>query len=163
MSKYPSAYGHTPSYRSVGSMPGSSVYPSALGARDSDLSFRSSALGASSLGSTLGSSGLSSDMDREFSSMKASMKADSLLANPLGLSTKTGGSSAYQSSSYSSKEVRSSADGGIPHRSTHSDSTYKSTATGNSGIPHTSYSSSSNSFDSDRPYGNRNSHFSYNI
>ena len=37
MSRYPSAYGHTPSYRSVGSMP---VYPSALGARDSDLSFR---------------------------------------------------------------------------------------------------------------------------
>lgn len=34
MSRYPSAYGHTPSYRSVGGMP---AYPSALGARDSDL------------------------------------------------------------------------------------------------------------------------------
>ena len=31
MSRYPSAHGHTPSYRSVGSMP---VYPSALGPRD---------------------------------------------------------------------------------------------------------------------------------
>ena len=34
MSRYPSAYGHTPSYRSLGGMP---AYPSALGARDSDL------------------------------------------------------------------------------------------------------------------------------
>eukprot|EP00088_Acartia_fossae_P023218 TRINITY_DN24289_c0_g1_i1.p1 TRINITY_DN24289_c0_g1~~TRINITY_DN24289_c0_g1_i1.p1 ORF type:complete len:162 (-),score=25.75 TRINITY_DN24289_c0_g1_i1:316-768(-) len=150
MSRYPSAYGHTPSYRSVGSMP---VYPSALGARDTDLSFRSS-----------GTSGLSADIDREFSAMKSAMKTDSLLSDPL-LSTRSGagGATSYKSSSYSATEMRSSADGGVPHRSTHSDSTYKSTTTGTSGIPHTSYSHTSSSFDSDRPYGNRSSTFSYNI
>merc|ERR1712198_342710 len=145
MSRYPSAYGHTPSYRSVGGMP---AYPSALGTRDSDLSFKSSAL--------------SSDIDREFSALKSSMTSDPLLKyDPL---TKSSGSkSSYQSSSYSSSEVRSSNDGGMPHRSSHSDSTYKSVRTGDSGIPHTSYSHSSSSFDSDRPYGNRVSSFSYNI
>merc|ERR1712180_48521 len=148
MSRYPSAHGHTPSYRSVGSMP-SSTYPSALGSR--------SGLSAGS--------GLSSDIDREFSSLKSSIKADTLLSDPLlkyDPLTKSGSSSSYQASSYSSKEVRSS-DGGVPHRSSHSDSTYKSVRTGDSGIPHTSYSHSSSSYDTDRPYGNRVSSFSYNI
>jgi len=157
MSKYPSAYGHTPSYRSVGSMP-SAVYPSALGARDSDLSFRTSGLG----------SGLSASIDREFSAMKSSMDADSLLSRSSllpssSLTAPSGSSTAYKSSSYSSSEVRSSNDGGIPHRTSNSESTYKSTATGASGIPHTSYSHSASSFDSDRPLGGRSSHFSYNI
>jgi hypothetical protein len=37
MSRYPSAHGHTPSYRSLGSMP---VYPSALGPRDYEFEVR---------------------------------------------------------------------------------------------------------------------------
>ena len=57
MSKYPSAYGHTPSYRSVGSMPSASstIYPSALGSRDSDLSFRVSMPSSTIYPSALGS------------------------------------------------------------------------------------------------------------
>ncbi|XP_023332559.1 uncharacterized protein LOC111704534 [Eurytemora carolleeae] len=168
MSRYPSAYGHTPSYRSVGGMP---AYPSALGARDSDL-----LLGSGVASRT--SSALSSDFDREFSSLKSSMlsdpllRSDSLLSDPLLRSdplikydplSKSASASSYKASNYSSSEVRSSADGGIPHRASHSENTYKSSRTGDSGIPHTSYSHSSNSFDSDRPYGSRSSHFSYNI
>merc|ERR1712063_77533 len=142
MSRYPSAHGHTPSYRSVGSMP---TYPSALGARDTtDLGL--------GLGSRSGA-GLSAAMDREFSSLTSSLNTDPLLkySDPLAKST---GATSYQASSYSSKQTSSSADGGVPHISSTSDSTYRSRAVGDSGIPHTSYSHSSNSFDSDRPYGN---------
>merc|ERR1712071_419843 len=133
MSRYPSAHGHTPSYRSVGSMP---TYPSALGARDTwDLGL---GLG---LGSRSGA-GLSAAMDREFSSLTSSLNTDPLLkySDPLAKST---GASSYQASSYSSKQTSSSADGGVPHIS--------------------SSSHSSNTFDSDRPYGNRSHNFSYNI
>ena len=49
MSRYPSAYGYTPSYKTVG---GSSSYPSAL---------------------DTGSSGLSRDLDREMGAMKREM------------------------------------------------------------------------------------------
>merc|ERR1712212_752179 len=92
-SSYPSAHGHTPSYRSAAS----TVYPSALGADAGGFS-----------------SGLSS---------------------------------------------RST----LSHRERHHDSTYRSTRVGDSGIPHTSYCHSSSSYDSDRPYKNAVSNFSYNI
>ena len=59
MSRYPSAYGHTPSYKSVGGLTGSS-YPSALG---------------SSLGSSTSSS-LTRDMDREMGAMRREMDRD---------------------------------------------------------------------------------------
>ena len=52
MSRYPSAYGYTPSYKTVG---GSSSYPSAL---DTGLP---------------SSSGLSHDLDREMGAMKREM------------------------------------------------------------------------------------------
>ena len=51
MSRYPSAYGYTPSYKTVGSS-SSSSYPSAL---------------------DTGSSGLSRDLDREMGAMKREM------------------------------------------------------------------------------------------
>merc|ERR1712055_849779 len=116
--------------RSVGSMP---AYPSALGTRDSDLSFRT---GLSS------ATGLSSDIDREFSSLKSSMRTDSLLSDPVV--------------KYDPLAKQASA-------TSYHDSTQRTTRTGDSGIPHTSYSHNSSSFDSDRPYGNRVSNFSYNI
>ena len=53
MSRYPSAYGHTPSYKSVG---GLSSYPSAL--------------------SSSTSSSLTRDMDREMGAMKREMDRD---------------------------------------------------------------------------------------
>ena len=52
MSRYPSAHGHTPSYKSVGAGAG---YPSALG---------STTAGSSSL------TGLTSDLDREMGAMR---------------------------------------------------------------------------------------------
>ena len=58
MSRYPSAHGHTPSYKSLGSGAGSS-YPSALG---------SSVLDS---GSSLGR-----DMDREMAAIKREMDRD---------------------------------------------------------------------------------------
>merc|ERR1712212_361990 len=116
MSRYPSAHGHTPSYRSVGSMP---AYPSALGTRDSDLSFRT---------------GLSSDIDREFSSLKSSMRTDSLLSDPVlkyDPLAKQASATSYKSSTFS--ETSSSSNGGVPHRTSHHDSTQRTTRTGDSG------------------------------
>merc|ERR1711872_254405 len=138
--------------QSVGSMP---AYPSALGTRDSDLSFRT---GLSS------ATGLSSDIDREFSSLKSSMRTDSLLSEPMlkyDPLAKQASAPSYKSSTFS--ETSSSSNGGVPHRTSHHDSTQRTTRTGDSGIPHTSYSHNSSSFDSDRPYGNRSHNFSYNI
>ena len=63
MSRYPSAYGHTPSYKSVGGLGGSS-YPSALGSSTT-----------SSLGSATASS-LTRDMDREMGAMRREMDRD---------------------------------------------------------------------------------------
>jgi len=164
MSRYPSAYGHTPTYKSVGNS-----YPSAL----------SSTLGSS----VMDSSSSMRDMEREMGAMKREMDrdfgamshrttsglgSDPLLkyssSSPLGLSSsgsRSENSSTYQSKSYSSSS--SQVDGGVPHHSSHSDSVYRSTRTGPSNIPHTSYSHSSSSFDSDRPYRNNASSFSYNI
>merc|ERR1739845_89059 len=156
MSRYPSAYGHTPSYKSVGglsSSSSSSSYPSALGASSS--------------------SSLSRDMDREMGAMKREINKDfgvlssvsSLGQDPLLKHSSRGGvesSSSYQSKSYSSS---SSVGGGqgLPHHSSQSDSVSRSTRTGPGNIPHTPYSHTSSSFDSDRPYRNNVSSFSYNI
>merc|ERR1712038_400445 len=140
-SSYPSAHGHTPSYRSAAS----TVYPSALG---SDTGSFSSGLSSRS---TL------SDLDRDMA-----RHVNSSMRSPLNTTTHSGSSSSYKTEKYSSSSV-SSANGGLPHRESHHDSTYKSTRVGDSGIPHTSYAHTTSSFDSDRPYKNAVSNFSYNI
>merc|ERR1712107_949104 len=126
MSRYPSAYGHTPSYKTVGS-----GYPSALSSSALDTSYTSSSM---------------RDMDREMNNMKREMDRDfGSLSSPLNQSSS---SSSYQSKSYSA--TSSSNDGGRPHYSSQSDSVYKSTRTGAGNIPHTSYSHNTSSYDSDR-------------
>merc|ERR1712012_477730 len=135
MSRYPSAYGHTPSYKTVGS-----GYPSALSSSSLDTSYTSSSM---------------RDMDREMNNMKREMGRD------FGSLASRSSTSRYQSKSYSA--TSSSNDGGRPHYSSQSDSVYKSTRTGAGNIPHTSYSRNTSSYDSDRPYRNNVSSFSYNI
>merc|ERR1712211_167660 len=145
-SSYPSANGHTPSYRSAAS----TVYPSALGSDTGSFS------------SGLSSRSALSDLDRDItrhvnSSLSTSMRS------PLNTTTHSGSSSSsYKTEKYSSSSV-SSTNGGLPHRESHHDSTYRSTRVGDSGIPHTSYAHTTSSFDSDRPYKNAVSNFSYNI
>merc|ERR1711963_1201360 len=145
-SSYPSAHGHTPSYRSAAS----TVYPSALGSDTGSFS------------SGLSSRSALSDLDRDInrhvnSSLSTSMRS------PLNTTTHSGSSSSsYKTKKYSSSSV-SSTNGGLPHRESHHDSTYRSTRVGDSGIPHTSYAHTTSSFDSDRPYKNAVSNFSYNI
>merc|ERR1712029_1109048 len=140
-SSYPSAHGHTPSYRSAAS----TVYPSALGSDTG--SFSSGLSSRSSL----------SDLDRDLA-----RHVNSSMRSPLNSTTHSGSSSSYKTEKYSSSSV-SSANGGLPHRESHHDSTYRSTRVGDSGIPHTSYAHTTSSFDSDRPYKNAVSNFSYNI
>merc|ERR1712156_915728 len=140
-SSYPSAHGHTPSYRSAAS----TVYPSALGSDTGSFS------------SGLSSRSALSDLDRDLA-----RHVNSSMRSPLNTTTHSGSSSSYKTEKYSSSSV-SSANGGLPHRESHHDSTYKSTRVGDSGIPHTSYAPASSSFDSDRPYKNAVSNFSYNI
>merc|ERR1712012_427898 len=141
-SSYPSAHGHTPSYRGAAS----TVYPSALG---SDTGSFSSGLSSRS---TL------SDLDRDMA-----RHVNSSMRSPINTTTHSGSSSSsYKTEKYSSSSV-SSANGGLPHRESHHDSTYRSTRVGDSGIPHTSYAHTTSSFDSDRPYKNAVSNFSYNI
>merc|ERR1712211_113225 len=133
-SGYPSTHGHTPSYRSAAS----TVYPSALGA---DTNF-SSGLGSSSMRST----GLS-DMERDMARHLSSSSSLSTTRSPLTGSTgHSGSSSTYKTEKYSSS--LSSVNGGLPHRESHHDLTYRSTRVGDSGIPHTSYGHSSPSYDS---------------
>merc|ERR1712173_564010 len=89
---------------------------------DSDLTF-SSGLGARSALSDL-------EHDLKFSSL--SSRGRSPLTTTTGHS---GSSSTYKAEKYSSSV--SSANGGLPHRESHHDSTYRSTRVGDSGIPHT--------------------------
>merc|ERR1712211_176292 len=145
-SSYPSAHGHTPSYRSAAS----TVYPSALG---SDTGSFSSGLSSRST--------LSTDLDRDMARHVNSSLSTST-RSPLNTTTHSGSSSSYKTEKYSSSSV-SSTNGGLPHRESHYDSTYRSTRVGDSGIPHTSYAHTTSSFDSDRPYKNAVSNFSYNI
>merc|ERR1711884_749225 len=141
-SSYPSALGHTPSYRSAAS----TVYPSALGTDTGSFS------------SGLSSRSTLSDLDRDMA-----RHVSTSMRSPLNTTTHSGSSSSsYKTEKYSSSSV-SSANGGLPHRESHHDSTYRSTRVGDSGIPHTSYGHSSSSYDSDRPYKNTVSNFSYNI
>merc|ERR1712012_760754 len=141
-SSYPSAHGHTPSYRSAAS----TVYPSALGSDTGSFS------------SGLSSRSALSDLDRDIT-----RHVNSSMRSPINTTTNSGSSSSsYKTEKYSSSSV-SSANGGLPHRESHHDSTYRSTRVGDSGIPHTSYAHTTSSFDSDRPYKNAVSNFSYNI
>merc|ERR1712018_287841 len=117
-SSYPSAHGHTPSYRSAAS----TVYPSALG---TDAGF-SSGLGSSSIRSTAGLSDMERDMARHLSS------STSLSTTRSPLAGSSGSSSTYKTEKYSSNV--SSVNGGLPHRESHHDSTYRSTRVGDSGI-----------------------------
>merc|ERR1711990_1187453 len=138
-SSYPSAHGHTPSYRSAAS----TVYPSALGTDAGGFSS-----GLSSRSRATGLSDMERDMARHLSSSSLSTTR-----SPLAGSTGSSASSSmYKTEKYSSSV--SSANGGLPHRESHHDSTYRSTRVGDSGIPHTSYGHSSSSYDSDRPYKN---------
>merc|ERR1711872_486578 len=141
-SSYPSAHGHTPSYRSAAS----TVYPSALGSDTGSFS------------SGLSSRSALSDLDRDIT-----RHVNSSMRSPINTTSNSGSSSSsYKTEKYSSSSV-SSANGGLPHRESHHDSTYRSTRVGDSGIPHTSYAHTTSSFDSDRPYKNAVSNFSYNI
>merc|ERR1712014_165349 len=141
-SSYPSAHGHTPSYRSAAS----TVYPSALGTDTGSFS------------SGLSSRSTLSDLDRDMA-----RHVSTSMRSPLNTTTHSGSSSSsYKTEKYSSSSV-SSTNGGLPHRESHHDSTYRSTRVGDSGIPHTSYAHTTSSFDSDRPYKNAVSNFSYNI
>merc|ERR1712117_335010 len=145
-SSYPSAHGHTPSYRSAAS----TVYPSALGSDTGSFS------------SGLSSRSALSDLDRDMA-RHVNSKLSTSTRSPINTTTNSGSSSSsYKTEKYSSSSV-SSTNGGLPHRESHHDSTYRSTRVGDSGIPHTSYAHTSSSFDSDRPYKNAVSNFSYNI
>jgi len=148
-SRYPSAYGHTPSYRSYsGTSTGlvGSGYPSALGAGSSSTADR-----------------LLRDMDFD-SSLSSRRAFDSSIADyGTGLPSTTGSSSASKKVASSSYSYSSTSDGGRPVVESSSDYTMRSSHTGPSGIPHTSYATSSNSYSSDNPYKNRSHNFSYNI
>jgi hypothetical protein len=153
-SRYPSAYGHTPSYRSYvkGGMDMDTSYPSALG---------SSSLGSSGLGSGYGlGSGSGSGMGGS-RSLVDSFDMSMPMTGYGGSGNNTSSSSKVQQS-YSS--YSSNATGGArPVVEYNKDSTYKSVNTGNSGVPHTSFAKSNTSYSSEDPYKNRTSNYSYNI
>merc|ERR1711936_1432976 len=133
-----------PSYRSMAS----TAYPSALGTDAGGFSS-----GLSSSRSTL--SNMERDMARHASSSLSTTRS------PLDTAGHSASSSTTKTEKYSSSV--SSTNGSLPHRESHHDTTYRSTRMGDSGIPHTSYAHSSSSYDSDRPYKNAVSNFSYNI
>jgi len=144
-SRYPSAYGHTPSYRSYNA--GStglvgSGYPSALGTTTSSTADRLLK---------------DFDMDSSLSTSRAFDKYD------VGMPTTTGSSSSSKKVASSSYSYSSTSDGGRPVVESSSDYTMRATGTGASGIPHTSYATSSSSYSSENPYKNRHHNFSYNI
>merc|ERR1711974_316597 len=122
-SRFPSAYGHTPSYRSYASIPDSSV-----GEFTRDLT-RDLGIGS---GSTAGVSA--------FNRNPTSLLADTDLHLPLrSTGAGTTSQSSQKVSSYSSSYSSTSGTGSRPVTEYSSDSMYKATATGPSGIPHTSY------------------------
>merc|ERR1711962_1912241 len=130
-SRYPSAFGHTPTYRSYASIPDASI------------------------------GDLSRDLTRELGSLSntAGVSAfnrtpTSLLSTDLSLPCVGGGSSSSSAAkvqSYSSSYSSTSRDGGRPVTEYSTDSTYKSITTGPSGIPHTSYGHSSSNYSSENP------------
>merc|ERR1719489_138230 len=153
-SRYPSAYGHTPSYRSYNSLgsststgydlPSSSAYKSDL-ARDLAREHK-----------TVGFS----DTDKFFSDVDKAF--DTPLSTGLGSGT-SGSTASKKVSSYSSSYSSTSGTGSRPVVEYSTDSSYKSSNTGASGIPHSSYAHTSSSYSSDNPYKNRVSSYSYNI
>jgi len=153
-SRYPSAYGHTPSYRSYGSgstgLAGSG-YPSALGTTSTSASATADRLMKDFENDKFFDSSLSSSTSRAFD------KYD------LGMPSTTGGTTSSKKVASSSYSYSSTSDGGRPVVESSSDYTMRSTGTGASGIPHTSYATSSSSYSSDNPYKNRSHNFSYNI
>eukprot|EP00093_Oithona_nana_P002758 02758.XXX_18716_18141_1 [CDS] Oithona nana genome sequencing. len=146
-SRYPSAFGHTPTYRSYSSIPDASI------------------------------SGISRDLTRDLGIsnageirivyIKCKQSFTTFFPDYFHFHCSVRGSSSNAASkkvsSYSSSYSSTSKDGGRPVTEYSTDSTYKSTATGSSGIPHTSYSHTSSGFSSENPYKNRVSSFSYNI
>merc|ERR1711894_472506 len=143
-SRYPSAFGHTPTYRSYASIPDASI------------------------------GDLSRDLTRELGSLSSTAGVSAFNRTPTSLLSSTdfslpsvgGGStssSAAKVQSYSSSYSSTSRDGGRPITEYSTDSTYKSQTTGPSGIPHTSYGHSSSNYSSENPYKNRVSSYSYNI
>merc|ERR1712240_593376 len=92
-SSYPSAHGHTPSYRSAAS----TVYPSALGSDTGSFS------------SVLSSRSTLSSLDRDLA-----RHVNSSMRPPLNTTTNSGSSTSYKTEKYSSSSV-SSANGGLPH------------------------------------------------
>jgi len=151
-SRYPSAYGHTPSYRSVNSLPGASY-------ESSHMTTSPSSTFSSGLGRDIARD-VKFDIDREMRAFDAPLTTSSGLGGATGSSSSSKKVSSYSSSSYSSS---STGDGKRPVVESSYDSTYRSSNTGASGIPHTSYASTSSSYSSDNPYKNRVSSFSYNI
>merc|ERR1712107_242003 len=146
-SSYPSAHGHTPSYRSAAS----TVYPSALGSDAQKYFHTTSHPQTGSFSSGLSSRSALSDLDRDMA-RHVNSKLSTSTRSPINTTTNSGSSSSsYKTEKYSSSSV-SSTNGGLPHRESHHDSTYRSTRVGDSGIPHTSYAHTTSSFDSDRPY-----------
>jgi len=151
-SRYPSAYGHTPSYRSVNSLPGASY-------ESSHMTTSPSSTFTSGLGRDIARD-VKFDIDREMRAFDAPLTTSSGLGGATGSSSSSKKVSSYSSSSYSSS---STGDGKRPVVESSYDSNYRSSNTGASGVPHTSYASTSSSYSSENPYKNRVSSFSYNI
>jgi len=154
-SRYPSAFGHTPSYRSynagsTGTGLVGSGYPSALGA-----STTSTSSAADRILKDFNNDKL---FDTSLSSSRAFDKYD------LGMPSTTGSSStASKKVASSSYNYSSTSDGGRPVVESSNDYTMRSSNTGASGIPHTSYANSSSKYSSDNPYKNSSHSYSYNI
>jgi len=152
-SRYPSAYGHTPSYRSY-----------AAGSTGTGLvgSGYPSALGVTSTSSAADRMLKDFDNDKFFDSSLSSGRA--LDKYDLGMPSTTGSSSTSSRKVVSSSSKYSStSDGGRPVVESSSDYTMRASNTGASGIPHTSYATSSSRYSSDNPYKNSSHSFSYNI
>ena len=141
-SRYPSAFGHTPTYRSYASIPDASG-----GDLTRDLTRE--------LGSLSNTTGVSA-----FNRTPTSLLSTDLSLPAVGGSSS---SSSHKVASYSSSYSSASRDGGRPITEYSTDSTYKSTTTGPSGVPHTSYGHTSSGYSSENPYKNRVSSYSYNI
>ena len=159
-SRYPSAYGHTPSYRSytsgsMNSVPIDVAYPSALGGTSS--SSLSSGLPRSDV---FGSSAFGSSARSALDSFDMGLMPSSAGGFSMGGS---GSNSRVDSKTTVSSYSSSSANGGRPKVEYSTDNTFRSTQTGNSGIPHTSYAHSSSNYNSEDPYRNRVSNYSYNL
>merc|ERR1712215_352817 len=182
MSRYPSAYGHTPSYRSYTSSTSSGL-PSYLASpavsRREYYDLGSSRGRSSSLlrdefrkefapsAKSLIDDALYSDLENGFSSFSRKVRErsmfDSDFDHEFSLLKSVIPTYEDQSNSRHSKTNHSSIGGGVPHKETHSETTYKSVKTGPSGIPQTSYHHSQDHYDSHNPYKNRHTTYSYNI